>query len=139
MAKLNKQELSAIAADIYEKINNPINEYNTLVSNDDAFKAWEVKFDKTSEGRELIDLYNTIELLKKSFKKYQYNRYGSNNVVSLSTSGNLEEVKKYLFKKSIKTKPNVGDVDLIERELIIAQAKNTDVDAMIASILEKYK
>ena len=138
MAKLNKQELSAIAADIYEKINTPINEYNELVSNDDAFKAWEVKFIKTPEGKELTSLYGDVELLKEGFKKYQYVRYGSTNPVILSTCGTLQEAKKYLFKKSIKTKPNLGDVDLIERELIIAQAKSTSVDEMIESITRKY-
>lgn len=139
MAKLNKQEISAIAEDIYEKINAPINEYNALVSSNDAFKMWEITFDKSSKGKELINLYDTVDLLNEKAKKYKYSKYGSTRTLNIGITENLEYVKRELFKETIKYKPNKGDISLIERELIIAQAKNTDVDAMIASILEKYK
>lgn len=131
MAKLNKMEITAIAEDIISKIK--VNKAPI------SFKEWRKEYYETPEGKHINGLIKQSDILSKQLGEYNYeSSWGGINKAGVNCNCTLESIALYKYNKKYpkKESPKVSD---IIRELIIAQAKNTDVDAMIASILEKYK
>lgn len=140
MGKLNKSEIRAIAEDIVEKIKA---KSPTI---DDVYKEWETVFKTTPEYDFILSCkkqLDTLEDLLKNYKKvYDLNK--SSYFYNLGiNSFDVEDVIRWKFLEGYlkygKKEENPPSIGLIEREIIIAQAKNESVDAIIETIINKYK
>lgn len=132
MAKLSKMEISAIAASIYDGIFKSREEYNKKVE-DDAFKIWFNSY-STTEDYKVLQKFSklTKELARITGKlgySYRFDGFNTDNI--------LKDIFRISSKVEYKSNYNVS-LNNIERDIIIAQAKNEDLDALIASLTEKY-
>lgn len=130
MAKLNKMEITAIAEDIISKIKvnkNPV-----------SFKEWKKEYYETSEAKYIEGLIKQFGILNKQLGEYQYeSNWGSVSIMSATYNGSLEAVALHNYNKKYPKKELPSTNDII-RELIISQARNEDVDAIIEKMIAKY-
>ena len=136
MAKLSKMEISAIANKIAEDVTKEIREYNKNVLSEENFKVWFEAFKKTSKYRTYLKLIEVSDRFNAEFKELKQKRYyGGEFEVKNTVDVNFKQVFEFLTP----TKSVSSDLDSsIERDIIIAQAKNEDLDALITSLTEKY-
>ena len=137
MGKLNKSEIRAIAEDIVEKIKN------STPSTQSKYEKWLKEFKTTSEYK-LFESYNeAIIAMENNLKVYKRirNFNGWERDIKLDEI-DIEEICMWkfiqIFPECVK-QSELPSVSSIEREIIIAQAKNESVDAIIETIINKYK
>lgn len=139
MAKLNKQEINAIACDIYDRINASIIKYNQDVHSKEAFAIFKKEFEKTEEFKKLSEAFDKIKEVNKLLEAYNTSSsWGSVYNCNASINCTLNEIIKYKFKKDKELLPLKGNIDSIEREIIISQARSESIDAIIQQLIEKY-
>ena len=139
MAKLNKQEVNAIACDIYDRINASIIKHNENVHSKEAFAIFKEEFEKTKEFKKLSEAFDKIKEISKLLEAYNTSsNWGSVYNCNATTNCTLDEIIKYKFKKDRELLPLKGNIDSIEREIIISQARSESIDAIIQQLIEKY-
>lgn len=133
MAKLNKMEISAIAS----KIVDDVNSYNQGVKTTlykKEYEKWLANFKRTEEYKNLVK----FEELSKKVAEYTKDFGWSYRVSSLKiTNELLKDIFEKDHKDVLKFSPLNGD--LVERDIIIAQAKNEDLESLINELTIKYK
>lgn len=133
MAKLNKMEISAIAS----KIVDDVNSYNQGVRNTlykKEYQKWLTDFRRTEEYKNLVK----FEELSKKVAEYTKDFGWSYRVSSLKVSDeSLKDIFEKEHKDVLKFSPLNGE--LVERDIIIAQAKNEDLESLINELTSKYK
>lgn len=138
MAKLSKMEISAIASKIVDDIANEVAEHNAKLTSQESFEKWMKTFKTTSKYKSLLALNKIKESFNKEFDgvKYKGSYNGTFNVKSSIIE--IDVFCKQIFAYEFKIKEIRLSQNEIERDIIIAQAKNEDLDALIASLTEKY-
>ena len=132
MAKLSKMEISAIANKIAEDVITSNKQSNDTLCKE-KYEVWFNKFKKTQFYKDLVQFEELSRKLSKLTCELDWSyRTGSFTLT--------ESMIKSIFKKEnkLELKPTNIDTSSIERDIIIAQAKNEDLDALIASLTEKY-
>lgn len=131
MAKLNKMEISAIADKIYSDIKKKIKDSNNKVES--GFDEWFAKFKTTSDFMKIETIISYCKDISKKYKNCDI-PYHISNLATYTE----EAVAKGVFKKTIKLKECNIKVEEIRNDIIIAQAKNEDLDKLIKDLTEKY-
>lgn len=136
MAKLSKMEISAIANKIAEDVEQGIREYNKNLLSEENFSKWFEAFKKTSKYKTYLKLIEASDRFNTEFKGLKEKRYygGEFNV---ENTVNVDFKRIFEFLTTTKLVPS-NLYSSIERDIIIAQAKNEDLDVLIASLTEKY-
>lgn len=142
MAKLNKQEIDAVASKIYDDISAPIVEYNNSLKTEQNKDEWVNKFKETPRYRKILLMFEKINTLNAEIRKENINyklKYDTSlRTMSISCNCDIEDIIDYEYNNSLKFKNiPVGELE-IARELIIAQAMNSDLETVIKQITDKY-
>lgn len=135
MAKLNKMEISAIADKIYSDIKKQKDDYNKVLKSEDSYKEWLKSFKKTSQYKLAVQTIDIAKEFNKVFEKIPKKRGYSNISISTYT---IEDICESVWEDSLELKQISIDKSDIERDIIIAQAKNEDLDKLIKDLTEKY-
>lgn len=131
MAKLSKMEISAIAEKIAEDARKVNNEKNRQFR-ETEYPKWLAKFQKTKAYKSLASYISVQNEVKELLSDQSTGLY-----INLL---NMDTVQINLFNKANKEylKNAMHSATEIERDIIIAQAKNADIDVLIAELTEKY-
>ena len=131
MAKLSKMEISAIAEKISEDSRDKNREINKIFKNTEYPKQLN-KFQRTKAYKSLQTYISAQDEVKELLSGHSSGLYI--NIL------NLENVLLNLFNREYKEqlKVIVPSTTEIERDIIIAQARNVDIDALIIELTEKY-
>ena len=135
MAKLNKMEISAIADKIYSDIKKQKDDYNKVLKSEDSYKEWLKSFKKTSQYKLAVQTTDIAKQFNEVFGKIPKKRGYSN--ISMSTY-TIEDICESVWEDDLELKQLSIDKSDIERDIIIAQAKNEDLDKLIKELTEKY-
>lgn len=132
MAKLSKMEISAIANKIVDDITTANQKYNDELK-EKEFKVWIVKYQKTKDYKVLKQYFDLQEDLYRITKNLSYS-------YSLNKISKLDKLLNEIFVKDnkLQLKYVMTSKENIERDIIIAQARNVDIDALITELTEKY-
>lgn len=131
MAKLNQTEISAIAEQIAENIDIKNKEYNKKLE-EKEYSKWERKFEKDLRGQFLR------EFCRNSIFASNYTKHLSYSI--RVSKHDFETIKKDIFSKeiSLRLKNVRTNKDSIKRDIIINQAKGTEIEKLIKELTEKY-
>lgn len=137
MAKLNKGEIRAIAERIYNSNKEEVKNYNEALKKGLSFEDWKKTFILSKEYKKIEECYSKVKEINFFMNKYCKSTYRENRF--FDSYENLENLFTIIYTQQLKHKSvdfNVGD---IERDLIIEQAINPDIESMIKKIENKYK
>ena len=137
MAKLNKGEIRAIAERIYNSNREEVNNYNDALKKGLAFEDWKETFVLSKEYKKIEECYSKVKEINSFMKKYCKNSYRENRF--FDSYEDLEHVLATIYSQQFKYKSVDFNVEDIERDLIIEQAINSDIESMIKKIENKYK
>ena len=132
MGKLSKMEISAIANKIADDVLKATQKYNDELR-DKEFKLWLTKYQKTKDYKVVKAFYEMQEDLQRITRNLSWN-------YRLSEYKNFDKILREIFTQSNKLdlKYNNASVVKLEQDIIIAQAKNADIDVLITELTEKY-
>ena len=132
MGKLSKMEISAIANKIADDVLKATQKYNDELR-DKEFKLWLTKYQKTKDYKVVKAFYEMQEDLQRITRNLSWN-------YRLSEYKNFDKILREIFTQSNKLdlKYNNASVVKLEQDIIIAQAKNEDIDVLITELTEKY-
>lgn len=135
MAKLNKMEMSAIADKIYNDIKEKVDNYNREIKSESNYKEWLKEYKKTPDYKLIFKTENTVKEFNEVFKKIENKRGYRNLSANVSDT---EDILCRVFETTLNLKELKISRESIERDIIIAQAKNEDLEALIADLTVKY-
>lgn len=134
MAKLNKMEISAIASKIVGDIVKARKEQNSLKQSEESFDSWKQKFITSKAYKSLLNLNEAKRIFNLEFKgkKRKYGYAIKSEIID------VDNILKQVFEQDLKLLSVDINISEIERDIIIAQAKNEDLDKLIAELTKKY-
>lgn len=141
MAKLTKMEISAIASRIVEDIEKKVKEENKKLVSKEAYDKWFSEFKKTNRYKVYMKYLDALNNFNTAFEGVKVkNTYGGFYTVSVNAYSDTASFLEGIFKQevTIGKMPSASTQTSIERDIIIAQAKNEDIEALITELTNKY-
>lgn len=127
MAKLNKMEIGAIANSICEEVNKQIKEYNNSLVDKTSYEKWLKTFSKSSEYSGLVTALSVVDSITKRYS------------ISIYFGDKPETSARRIYEATNKSKKKeLLPTSIVERDIIIGQAKDQDVDKLIKDLTKKY-